>query len=139
MKIDLTPLTRKLNAASGAVRLECTGPAAIELDEDAFGGRLAEYTARRMARNLFEGRRPDGTGSMPGRKKDGQPRGLGAKVALALHAAQGGEGQWLIAAHREDPGHLARILGEVPLRSPPMEQMKAEVDQAFSRSITVRR
>lgn len=137
MKLDLSPLTRKPNAASGSVRAEVTGPAAIEFDEDAFFGRLAEYTARRMARNIFEGRRPDGSGPMPGRKKDGRPRGLGAMVALALHAAQGVGLEWLIAAHREAPGHLARILGGIPLRPPPLARLLEEVKRAFTRSVRV--
>lgn len=137
MKLDLSPLTRKLNDASGVVRVE--GPASIELDPDALLGRLADAAAHMMGQNILNGRRPDGGGMMPGRERDGRPRGLGAQVAATLHAERLGSMRWRIVANEKKPGHLARILREVPLRPPPLERFQAAVDAAFAKSVKVNR
>jgi hypothetical protein len=119
------------------VRTEWRG-GKIELDEVGFVARVVNALAEAMGRNLFRGMKPDGSGPMPGRKLDGQPRGKRARIAQALDAVrQGDRLEWLIAAHKETPGHMARIMREVEFRAPRIDQIRAAINRAFERSIVV--
>ena len=138
MKLDLAAAAAAISkATTGKLRAgaEWTG-GKIEIDEAGFVGRLADGVAMMMGQNLYRGMRPDGGGPMPGRKEDGKPRGKGSSIARALNSIQQGSRlEWLIAAHREQPGHLARIMQEVPLRAPPLETLKKWINEAFKRSV----
>lgn len=46
---------------------------------------------------------------------------------------------WRIEPDRETPGHLARIMQEVPFRPPALETLSIAVDQAFEKSVKVTR
>lgn len=136
MKLDLAAAAQAIaNASKGRVRVEFTG-GKIEIDEAAFVGRLADAVATAMGQNLYRGMRPDGSGLMPGRKLDDRPRGKKALVARAIASVQRGDKlEWLLGAHRERPGHLERILQEVPLRPPPLETLRVPIAIAFRRSV----
>lgn len=125
-----------MNGPRGQVRALWQG-GQLEIDEIGFIGRLANAVATVMGQNIFRGDQPDGSGSMPGRKLDGRPRGMGAAIARALAAVQTGPLEWTIAAHKEIQGHLARIMREVPLRPPPFDRFATAIRMAFERSVEV--
>lgn len=138
MKLDLSKLTRQtLNAPKGAVRVEISGPSAIEFDEKAFLGRITNAMAAAMRANLANGIRPDGAGGMPGRERDGKPRGMGAQILETIQSHEIGTLDWRVAPNEKHPGHLSRILREVPFTPPPLETLKTPVDQAFEKSVKV--
>lgn len=140
MKLDLAAaLGQTSNAAAGGVRAVFSGLKAIEIDEEAFVGRVVDARAFAMGQNLHRGIQPDGTAPMPGRKKDGQPRGLAAHMVLRIRGRKLAELTWRIAPDREIPGHLARILRGVPFRAPSLERLRAAVHVAFEKAITVTR
>jgi hypothetical protein len=103
----------------------------INIDEVKLLELVARAIAITMGRNLNNGIRPDGSGAMPPRKYDGKPRGLGAQIALALAPIKVGTIAWLIAAHREKAGHLARLMAGVPFSAPPLEPIRAAVKSAW--------
>lgn len=137
MKLDLSKLTRPTNASRGPVRVEVTGPRAIEFDEQGFIGRIADAWAAVMKQNLYNGMRPDGAGGMPGREKDGKPRGQGAEILQTIHSERRGGLDFRIEPYEKTPGHLSRILREVPFTPPPLDTLKTPVDQAFDKSVKV--
>jgi hypothetical protein len=140
MKLDLAAaLGQTSNAAAGGVRAVFSGLKTIEIDEETFVGRIVDARAFAMGQNLHRGLRPDGSAPMPGRKKDGQPRGLGALLALRLKGGKTGALTWRIAPDREIPGHLARILREVPFLPPSLERLRAAVNVAFEKAVKVTR
>jgi len=125
-------LSRAANAApsKGRVRQEWTG-GKIQIDETKFLDLVVRAAAITMSANLSRGLRPDGSAAMPGRKKDGRPRGMGSAIAGHLTAISTGALEWVIAAHHEIPGHLKRIMQDVPLLAPPMATIRAGVHAAF--------
>lgn len=136
MRLDLAAAANRNATQRGSARAVWSG-GRIEIDEEKLAELIARATAFVMGENLFAGRRPDGRGAMPGRQRDGRPRGMGALVARALAPLKVGPLTYVIAAHRERAGHLARILQEVPLRAPPLETMRAAVHAAFLASVKV--
>jgi hypothetical protein len=141
MQLDLAAAAEQIANARKAlvrhVRTEWRG-GKIELDEVGFVARVVNALAAAMAANLYRGMKPDGSGPMPGRKLDGQPRGKGAAIARALDAVrQGDRLEWLIAAHKETPGHLARIMRDVEFRAPSLDMIRVAIGRAFERSIVV--
>lgn len=134
MKMDLAAAAAKWNATSGGVRAQWKG-GRVELDETMFVDLVARGVAARMGANIHNGLKPDGTGPMPGRKKDGQPRGQGSLISRALAALQVGSLTWIIAAHQERLGHLARILQGVPFLPPPIDRIRDAVHNAFQAAI----
>jgi len=136
MKLDLAALAGQLTAAKGKVRVNWSG-GKIDIDEQGFIGRVADALATVMGANLYRGLRTDGSGPMPGRKKDGTPRGKGSAIARAIAALPSGPGEWFLTAHREIPGHLMRIFQEVDFKPPPLERIRMAVIKAFERSVKV--
>lgn len=134
MKLDLAKAAEKRAKGSTAMRAEWSG-GVVELDEAGFLELTARGVATQMGRHLFEGRTPDGSGSMPPRKYDGAPRGSGAKIARALHPRKTGPLSWLIAAHREKIGHLARIMEGVPFAAPPLDTIQDTIRRAFELAV----
>jgi hypothetical protein len=135
MKLDLVAAAqRNAGARTGGVSAVWTG-GVIDLDPDRFLELLARAVAIAMGSNIFNGRRPDGSGPMPGRKKDGEPRGKGASIARALAPRRSGPRSFFIAAHLENLGHLARIMGDVPLLNPPLEALQEAVHRAFQAAL----
>ena len=139
MKIDLEAALRQPNAATGKVRATVTGPASIEIDVERFLGGVVHAAAAVMGQNLHRGVRPDGLGPMPGREKDGRPRGMGALIALRVTGRQISVAGWLIAPDREIPGHLGRILRGVPFHPPPFRVLKTPIHLAFTKATTVQK
>lgn len=135
MRIDLAAVADQLKGRSGQVRASWSG-GKIEIDEVAFIGRVADAAATVMGQNLYKGLTPDGSGTMPPRKKDGKPRGQGSQIARALASVSIGAGVWLIAAHKEIQGHLARIMQEIPLRAPPLSALGFAIRRAFERAVS---
>lgn len=135
MKIDLAHALQTERSSGGAARASWSGPKAIEVDSDRFLGAVAQAAATVMGQNLHRGIRPDGAGPMPGREKDGRPRGLGSLIALRLTGRQIGAAGWLIAPDREIPGHLARILREVPFRPPSFRALETPIHMAFAKAV----
>lgn len=137
MKLDLQAVAGLiLNGPRGKIRAQWEG-GKLEIDEVGFIGRLAQAVATVMGQHIFRGRKPDGSGPMPGRLKDGRPRGQGSAISRALAAVQSGPLEWTIAAHREIQGHLARIMRETEFRPPPFDTFAAAIRQAFNRSVAV--
>ncbi len=126
MKLDLAAAAN-LNATSGKGARAIWAGGKIEINEEALIGQLADALATVMGQNLNRGYQPDGLGSMPGRKKDGKPRGQGSAISLALASVPQGNLTWLIAAHRERAGHLARIMQEVAFRAPRLDSLPPAV------------
>jgi hypothetical protein len=116
------------------VRATWTG-GQIEIDEVKFLDLLARAIAIVMGQNLFQGQKPDGSGPMPARKYDGQPRATGARIARALAPQKNGRLSWFIAAHREKIGHLARLMKDIPFRAPPLGNLRAAVRAAFDAAV----
>lgn len=125
-KLDLAAAANR-NAGKGQV---WTG-GKIDTNPTPFLELVVRAIAAKMGLNLFNGIRPDGSGSMPGRKSDGEPRGKGSKIARALHPRKLSDREWFIAAHLERPGHLARIMGDVPLKPPPLKEIRDAVSRAW--------
>lgn len=123
-----------LNATTGKVRSTWSG-GKLHFNEQLFLELVVRAVAATMGLNLYNGLRPDGSGPMPGRKKDGEPRGKGSKIARALHPKKVGALSWFIAAHLENPGHLGRIMGGVPLQAPPIERIRAGVHRAYETAL----
>ncbi len=137
MQIDLGAAARQTsNGTTGKVRAEWSG-GAIKIDESKFLDLVARAIAMTMGNHLFEGRRPDGSGPMPARQYDGQPRGQGARIARALAPVQTGPLTWIIAAHREQIGHMQRLMKDVPFRAPPIEAIRTAVHRAFEAAVTL--
>ena len=136
MKVDLAAAAKSNATTGGSARAPWTG-GVIEIDDSKMLDLIVRAVAYRMGHNLFNGLRPDGRGGMPGRKRDGQPRGLGAAIARNLLPVKVGRLVWIIAAHREKPGHLARIMGGIPLLAPPIDTIRAAVHAAFVASVKV--
>lgn len=134
MQIDLAAVADQLKGRTGKVSARWTG-GQVEVDEVEFIGRVADAAAHTMGANLYAGRTPDGAGAMPGRKKDGKPRGFASQIARALAARLIGPGTWFIAAHKEIQGHLARIMQDVPLKAPPLSTLGPAIKAAFARAV----
>jgi hypothetical protein len=107
----------------------------IEVDEEAVARGMATVVAREMGMNLRKGIKPDGSGPMPGRRKDGRPRGKGSRIAMAIAPVRVGKGRYTIAAHKEEQGHLARILQEVPFDAPSPEKMQRALNNVVIKAI----
>lgn len=124
--------------ARGGNRVEITfdGPT-VEIDEQVFADALAKGVAARMGRNIRKGLKSDGSGPMPGRKKDGRPRGKGSRIAMAISPKKTADLEYEIAAHQELPGHLARILRGVPFDAPPYATMKPLINSVLGKAIRV--
>lgn len=138
MKLIL-PSKQTPNASKGGVRFQWSGPKTIEFDLTAYARRIAAMSCTVMGDNLFKGWRPDGSGLMPARKKDGRPRGQGSRISQALSFRPVGKNAFKIAAWEEQPGHLKRILGDVPLKPPPFEKLKVAVQTAIQHSWVVKK
>lgn len=135
MKLDLAKaLQANANAGTGEVRSIWTG-GRIEIDELRMLDLIARAVAITMGNNLFRGIRTDGSGPMPARQYDGQPRGTGALIARALAPVKIGPHSWLIAAHREKAGHLARLMGGIPFTPPPLDTIRSAVHNAFQAAL----
>lgn len=134
MKMDLAAAAQKWNGTTGGVRAVWKG-GRVELDETKYVDLIARGVAAAMGANIHNGLRPDGKGPMPGRKKDGRPRGQDSLISRALAALQIGPRTWIIAAHQERLGHLARILQEVPFLPPPIEWIRDFVHAAFEAAV----
>lgn len=130
MIIDLTRIFPSTAALKTQVR-----NGVIKVDEAAVARGIAVVVARRMSLNLMRGIMPDGSGPMPGRKKDGRPRGKSSKIAFGITPVRTGTGKFNIAAHREKQGHLYRILQEVPFRAPPMTSMQKEINAVVAKAV----
>lgn len=140
MKIDVEAATAQTsNATAGGVRATWSGVKSIELDAEKFLGAVAQAAATVMGQNLYRGWRPDGAGPMPGREKDGRPRGTGALIALRLTGRQIGPAGWLIGPDREIPGHLGRILRGVPFKAPPFATLERPIHFAFEKATKVQK
>lgn len=131
MKLDLAAAVGKSNASTGPVRVEVASGGVIEIDEAVFLELFARAIGTAMGANLFKGLRPDGLGPMPGRKRDGAPRGLGAAIARNLFPKLVAPGVHVISAHREQAGHLARIMRDVPFHPPPVATIKTALVRAL--------
>ncbi len=134
MKLDLAAVADQLKSRNGQVRAIWSG-GQIEVNETEFISRVADAAATVMGQNLYKGLTPDGSAAMPGRKKDGKPRGQASNIARALASVSISAGVWLIAAHREIQGHLARIMQDVPLRAPPFSALGPAIRRAFERAV----
>jgi hypothetical protein len=119
VRLDVGQLLRQtLGSQSGPVAVTASG-GVIDINEEGLAADVAEGLAQAMASNIEHGMRPDGRGPMPGRKRDGRPRGIGAGILKSIHARRVGPMQFVIRAWRETPGQLGRILREVPFVPPP--------------------
>lgn len=136
LRLDVGQLFRAtMGGPSESVQVTDTGRP-VTFDVEGLAGALASAQAAAMAANMERGIRPDGSGSMPGRRRDGRPRGLGAAVLRSIEARRTGTLEYLIRAWREQkPGQLARILREVPFTPPPLARMPAAVDAALASNI----
>lgn len=137
MYVDLAAAAATQNASKGGGASATWVGGKIEIDDAKMLDLIARAISFVMGNNLFEGRRPDGRGPMPPRQYDGQPRGSGSAIARAIAAVKTGPLVWLIAAHREKIGHLARIMGNVPLLAPPIDTIRNAVHAAFVASVKV--
>jgi hypothetical protein len=135
IELDLAAAANQ-NATTGKVRFSWRG-GRIQFDEQKLFDLIARGLAGRISANLSRGLRPDGAGPMPGRQKDGLPRGMGSAVVRQIQAIQVGPMRWSIAAHREIPGQLARILREIPLRAPPLSSLRDVVKQALRAAVRI--
>lgn len=116
--------------------LEALGPAwtggNITADTDRFEETYANAQAASIAKNLSEGNRPDGTGSMPISRTSKRPRGQGSRTAASIKARKRGPGNWVIAADEDVPGKLGRILKGIPLVADVAEGVTEGLEALFS-------
>lgn len=131
MKLDVASAVAKSNAPTGSVRVEVVDGGVLEIDEAVFLELFARAVGTTMGANLHNGLKPDGSGPMPGRRSDGEPRGRGARIARNLFPKLIAPGTYLISAHRERLGHLARIMGGVPFHPPPVAKIRTAVIRAL--------
>lgn len=98
----------------------------LRVDISKLGQAMAEAMAADMRDNLYGGKTPDGTGSMPRGKTTGKPRGQGSDTARSIKAKPSGD-DWIVVAEEDDRGTLGRILRGIPFQPPETSKRQQEV------------